>query len=90
MEIVWDEPKRLRNLERHHLDFVYVRDRFAFSEAVIMPTHPGKDGRRRLKAIGPLDMRLIAVVFSPLGIEGISLISARRASSGERRLYDQS
>lgn len=90
MEIVWDEPKRLRNLRDHGFDFVDVRDRFAFNEAVIMPAHPGRDGRRRLKAIGPLDTRLIAVIFSPLGTEGISLISARRASRGERRLYDES
>ena len=90
MQIVWDEPKRLRNLQDHGLDFVDVRGRFEFAVAIIVPGHPGKDGRPRLKAIGSLDQQLIAVVFSLLGTEGISLISARRASLGERRLHAQS
>ena len=90
MEIVWDEPKRQRNLEKHHIDFVDVRDRFAFNEALVVPTYSGTDGRRRFKAIGLLDARLISVVFSPLGTEGISVINARRAGRSERRLYEQS
>jgi uncharacterized DUF497 family protein len=90
MEIVWDEPKRLRNLETHHLDFADIHGRFAFNEAVTVLAHPGNDGRRRFKAIGFLDTQLIAVVFSPLGTEGISLISMRHASRSERRLYEQS
>jgi len=89
MEVVWDEPKRERNLVDHRLDFADIRQGFEFKRAVVRPTYPGKDGRPRFKAIGLLGDRLIAVVFSPLGTEGISLISMRRAGRSERRLYDQ-
>lgn len=60
-----------------------------FEEAMIRASYPGPDGRPRFIAIGPLDDRLVTVVFSPLGTEGFSLISLRPASRKERRLYEQ-
>ena len=87
MEVVWDERKRQINLAEHELDFADIRYEFEFNRAVVRPTYPGKDGRPRFKAIGLLGDRLIAVVFSPLGTEGISLVSMRRAGRSERRLY---
>jgi uncharacterized DUF497 family protein len=88
MKIVWDESKRLSNLEIHGIDFVDVSDRFAFEDAVIAPTHPGADRRARFIAIGPLDGRLVTIIFSPLGTEALSLISVRRTSHKERKAYD--
>ena len=88
MKIAWDEAKRLTNLEIHGIDFVDVGDRFAFEDAVVAPTHPGADGRSRFIAIGPLDVRLVTIVFSPLGTEALSLISVRRTSRKERKAYD--
>jgi uncharacterized protein len=87
MEIVWDDIKRERNLRDHRLDFADAREGFVFAEAVVVGTYPGKDGRPRFKA--PFDGRLIAIIFSPLGTEAISLISMRRAGRKERRLYEQ-
>ena len=86
-EVVWDERKRQINLREHRLDFADIRDGFDFSRAVVRPTYPGRDGRPRFKAIGPLGNSLVALVFSPLGTDGISLISMRRAGRAERRLY---
>lgn len=85
--IVWDEPKRLSNLQDHGLDFETARDHFAFDEAKILPTYPGADGRVRFVAVGDMDGDLVAIVFSPLGTEAISLISLRRASRKERKAY---
>jgi uncharacterized protein len=90
MEVVWDEVKRDRNLRDHKLDFADARERFVFAEAVVVGTYPGKDGRPRFKAIGPFGGHLIAIIFSPLGTEAISLVSMRRAGRNERRLYEQS
>lgn len=87
MVIVWDEPKRLSNLEMHGLDFADVRDRFAFEDALIVPSHPGEDGRPRFIAVNVLDGQIVTLVFSPLGIEAISLISFRPASRKERKAY---
>ncbi len=80
MRIVWDEPKRLANLEKHGLDFADLSVPF-FEGATIYPARAG-----RLMAVGDLNGRIVlAVIFLPLGTEGISVISMRPASSEERR-----
>lgn len=83
MEIVWDEPKRLKNLETHKLDFAMLSIEF-LADAVIVPAKAG-----RLKAIGRFENGMIAVIFVRLGTEAVSVISMRRASRLERRLYEQ-
>lgn len=89
MLIVWDQPKREMNLQAHGLDFADARDRFILEDSLVLPTYPGRGGSPRFIAIGPLDGRLVAFVFSPLGTEAVSLISLRPASRKERRFYDQ-
>ena len=83
MKIVWDPLKRIKNIEKHGLDFADLGIDF-FSAAVVVPARQG-----RLKAIGLMPDNVIAVIFVTLGREGISLISLRPASRHERRLYDQ-
>ena len=78
--IVWDEPKRHSNLERHRLDFADL-DEWFFLDAV---TVPAKDGR--YMAIGRLNASTIAVVFAALGTQGLTVISMRPASLKERSL----
>jgi uncharacterized DUF497 family protein len=86
--IVWDEPKRRRNIEVHGFDFKDVEGAFDFAEATISPGHSGRDGRGRLVATGFLGDDLVSVVFSPLGREAISLISVRIASRKERKRHN--
>lgn len=83
MKIVWDEPKRLKNVEKHGVDFMDLEIGF-FVDALIINARTG-----RLKAIGRISDTMIAVIFVTLGAEGISLISLRPASRQERRLYEQ-
>ncbi len=79
MKIVWDEPKRIANLEKHGLDFAALTLEF-FLYAVI-----DEAKGERMMAIGYLDGELvIAVVFRPLGSEALSVISMRRANQKER------
>lgn len=79
MMITWDEPKRLSNLDKHGLDFSDLT--FDFFEGALV--RAAKDGR--YMAIGYLDGQLvIAVVFSPLGTEALSIISMRPANPKER------
>lgn len=80
--IVWDEPKRQANLDKHGLDFADLTEEF-FLDALIAPAKLG-----RLKAISRFADGTIAVVFAKLGSQGISIISMRSASRQERRLYD--
>ena len=78
IRIIWDEPKRLSNLERRGLDFAALDIEF-FEAATIMPTKLG-----RLKAAGYFSGPKIAVIFKPLGAEALSIISMGRASRKER------
>ena len=48
---------------------------------------PTRDGR--LKATGELDGVGYAVIFKPLGMEALSVISMQPASRKERRRYEQ-
>lgn len=78
MKILWDERKRLVNLDKHGMDFAALDEQF-FARAAI---GPAKDGR--LIAVGELN-GVITVIFVTLGTEALSVISMRPASDRERR-----
>ena len=83
MRIVWDEPKRLANLDKHGLDFADLNDTF-FDNALVIPSH---NKSMRWVAVGVSIRGVIVVVFARLGREGVSIISMRPASRSERILY---
>lgn len=85
MKIVWDQPKRLANLEKHGLDFADLDEAFFENALVASGNKP-----RRWRAIGVNEGGAIVVVFARLGREGISIISMRPASKNERDLYRES
>lgn len=81
MKIVWDEPKRRRNIAKHGLDFAALTVEF-FEASIVVP---GRDGR--LVAVGELnDSVIVTVVFAILGTEAVSIISMRPASRRERNM----
>ncbi len=81
MKIVWDEPKRLANLEKHGVDFADIGEDF-FLHSLVGPAKQG-----RFFAVGKLD-RTIVVFFARLGSEGLSIVSARPAKAKERKLLE--
>jgi uncharacterized DUF497 family protein len=81
MKIVWDEPKRLANLDKHGLDFADLNETF-FETALVLPSHS-----KRRRAIGKNIRGVFVVVFVTLGKEAVSIISMRPASRHERKLY---
>lgn len=83
MRIVWDEPKRLANLDKHQLDFRDLTLEF-FEGATIFPTYD-----RRLAAIGRLADRTLTVIYFELGTEALSIISMRYAGPKERKRLDE-
>lgn len=83
MRIVWDERKRLANIEKHGLDFGDLDLEF-FEDAVIRPAK-----LNRMIAFGRLADGTIAVVFTNLGVEALSVISMRAANARERKIYEQ-
>jgi uncharacterized DUF497 family protein len=78
MIILWDEPKRLANLDKHGMDFADLTFDF-FLDAITVPARKG-----RCFALGRLKNGVIAVVFLTLGNEALSVISMRPASKRER------
>ena len=78
MLITWDEPKRLTNIAKHGYDFAALDYGFFLASAVV----PASLGRQM--AIGHFEGKTIAVVFSYLGAEGLSVISMRKAGRNER------
>ena len=85
MFIVWDEPKRLANLDKHGLDFADLEEGFDFDAALAIEALPSRSGRRRVLLIGALfDRLVIAIIVSPLGSEAQSVVSMRVASPKER------
>lgn len=83
MKIVWDEPKRLANLDKHGLDFAQLTEGF-FEDALIVPSR-----RNRFRGIGLNNNGVICVVFAKMGREAVSVISMRPASGSERKFYAQ-
>ena len=90
MRIVWDEPKRLRNLREHRLDFADLEKEFDFTASMIVTAYASRFGTGRLKAVGVFRGTIVTVVFSDLGSEAVSIISFRPSSGKERRAYAQS
>jgi len=82
MKIVWDEPKRLANIDKHGFDFADLTLDF-FSASLIVPAK-----KNRVMAIGRFKDRIIAVVFAALGAQGLSVISMRPARKDERKLLN--
>ncbi len=84
MRVVWDEPKRLSNIEDHGLDFADAVE-FDWLSAIVRPSHTD-----RYRAIGLMGGKLVvALIFKPLGTEAISIISLRPASKSERKTYGE-
>lgn len=81
MKVLWDEPKRLANLDKRGLDFADLNEAF-FEHALVLPSH-----NKRWRCIGKTIRGVVVVVFVTLGKEAVSVISMRPASRPERRLY---
>jgi uncharacterized DUF497 family protein len=84
VKIVWDEPKRIANLDKHGLDFADLDLRF-FLSAILRPARSG-----RVMAIGRFADGTLVVIFARLGAEALSVISMRPAKVTERRLLNDS
>ncbi len=90
MIVVWDEPKRRANLEKHGLDFADVEATFSWSRVLAFPAKPSRTGRLRLKLVGMLGHTdTVVAIVSPLGSEALAIVSLRTASPVERTSYEQ-
>lgn len=82
MEITFDPHKNATNIAKRGYDFATLTVEF-FGNATILNAREG-----RFNAIGEFEGKIISVIFKPLGTEGLSVISMRRASRKERAVHD--
>ena len=85
VEYEWDEAKRRENWEKHGVDFASIVQ-FSWDTAIV--ERSDRYGEIRYAGMGYIGGRLHYVVFTDLG-EATRIISLRRASTGERKRYDQ-
>ena len=79
----WDENKSKANLDKHGYSF---DDASQVLYGPVMLYRSNRNDEERWIAIGSLDNRLIAVIFTRRS-EIIRIISARRARKNEERAY---
>lgn len=85
MEFEWDEEKRQSNLQKHGVDFIRACQIFE-GYTVEFEDSRYNYGEERFIAIGQTGGQVFTVVYTLRG-EVIRLISARKATKNERRIY---
>lgn len=84
----WDPAKAAANLAKHRIHFADAALSLEDPQALTMPD-PDAIGEERLIALAAdPTARILVTVFSYVGAN-IRIISARRASPGERKRYER-
>ncbi|WP_020587030.1 BrnT family toxin [Desulfobacter curvatus] len=84
MKIIWDERKRQSNIVKHGLDFVQAHMVFAGATFTFEDTRMDY-GEQRFVTIGLLDG--VVVIVHTESTDEIRMISMRKATKNEQRLY---
>jgi uncharacterized protein len=85
MQFEWYEPKRQSNLAHHKIDFQDAKEIWQ-GNVLEVPSSQTYHSEARFIAYGVVEGRIIAVVFT--WRDGVRrLISARRARTNERKIY---
>jgi hypothetical protein len=83
IEFEWDERKRQINLEKHGIDF---EDAIYIFEGPVFVRRSDRDGEQRFVAVGEVEGRVVAVVYTVRG-NVYRIISVRRGQRNEARNY---
>lgn len=90
MKIVWDPDKAWANQQKHDLSFDEAQDLLTSGvDYLEIFDQAHSDDEDRFIAIGPIQSRLILVVWTEQDEHTIRLISARWATRREGQLFHQ-
>ena len=89
MQFEWDEAKNEANIRKHGIDFEDVTDMFNHPMMTLMDTRENY-GEPRWFSIGWIKTMLGVVIYTERVGDVIRIISARKATKGEVRRYEQS
>jgi uncharacterized DUF497 family protein len=88
MNIVWDVKKAAANKRNHDIEFSHAAT--VLDDPMAITIEDTRDGEQRLVTVGSDILgRVLVVVYAYSGDEDIRLISARRATAKERRIYEE-
>ena len=88
MRVVWDSKKAALNIRNHGIEFSHAAT--VLDDPMAMTIEDTRDGEERFVTVGADILgRVLVVVYAYSGEEQIRLISARKASSRERRIYEE-
>ncbi|WP_332770116.1 BrnT family toxin [Phenylobacterium sp.] len=82
----WDDAKARSNLAKHGVPFAYAARVFLDPDVVDFDASKPEDGEVRRKAVGVIEGRLFALVYTARD-DVIRIISARRCNAAEARRY---
>jgi uncharacterized DUF497 family protein len=87
MQFIWDKRKREKNIKKHGIDFsVLIR---VFDKPMLTRIDDrGSYGENRWISLGDLDGKIVVLVYTEED-DTIRLISARRATKNEKRIYSE-
>ena len=89
-EFDWDERKATSNLAKHKVSFMEAATVFFDSLAVTYRDDEHGSGESRFLTFGMSDQQRILVVSHVESSLGIRIISARRVTREERKIYEES
>ncbi|MBF0233394.1 MAG: BrnT family toxin [Desulfamplus sp.] len=84
MKITWHDQKRERNIQKHGLDFIHAYKVFEGSTFTFEDNRVDY-GEQRFVTIGLLDG--VVVIVHTESMDEIRIISMRRATKNEQKLY---
>jgi uncharacterized protein len=82
----WDPEKERENLKKHKIDFNTAEQVFLDYRRMVRHDDDSSDGEDRWQTMGFLE-KVLFVVYTERGDNGIRIISARIAEPFERRIY---
>lgn len=91
MRFEWDATKNKQNIKKHGFDLADAQSLFSGSDPLFVSLDACEDyGEDRWKGIGMLEgVVVVVVVFVERGEDTIRIISLRKASSQERKAYEE-
>jgi len=88
MRIIWDTKKAVANIRNHGIEFSHAAT--VLDDSMAVTIEDTRHGEERFVTIGTdLLGRVLVVVYAYSGQSEIRLISARRATPRERRVYEE-
>jgi hypothetical protein len=88
MNIIWNTKKAAANIRNHGIEFSHAAT--VLDDPMAITIEDTRHEERRFVTVGAdLLGRVLVVVYAYSGEEEIRLISARKATPKERRIYEQ-